>query len=257
LEPAWLMAVPANGVSALTLSRVLLVGSYQTAWTMLAKYRAAIHAASKAKLSGTVEVDEWAHGGVRPGGNGQTGKDLVVAAVERAPHGEGFCRVRFAVVPDRSAWQLRKAIRANIEPGSRIITDGLSAYVRATAGYVHEPRNESAPDAPPAHELLPGVHRVFSLCDRWRVYVNNGGWGLHFWLSCAGLSRSGKLIAKALRAGFRRLIQRFWPLPVGSKDRVTRYRHFNAAVSPKEVAPGPHGAPVAGARRLDGVGGGR
>ena len=57
-ESAWLMAVPANGVSALTLSRILPVGSYQTAWTMLAKYRAAIHAAPKAKLSDTVEVDQ-------------------------------------------------------------------------------------------------------------------------------------------------------------------------------------------------------
>jgi transposase-like protein len=174
-EAAWLMAVPANGVSALTLSRVLPVGSYQTAWTMLAKYRAAIHQAPKAKLSGTIEVDEWYHGGVHPGGDGLAGKNLVVAAVEHAPHGKGFGRVRFAVVPDRSAWQLRKAIRANIEPGSRIITDGLSAYVRATAGYVHEPRNESAPDAPPAHELLPGVHRVFSLCDRWLLGTHQGG----------------------------------------------------------------------------------
>jgi hypothetical protein len=174
-EAAWLMAVPANGVSALTLSRVLPVGSDQTAWTMRAQYRAAVHAAPKARLSGTVEVDEWLHGGVHPGAGGQTGKDLVVAAVERAERGRGFGRVRFAVVPDRSAFQLRKAIRANVEPGSRIITDGLSAYARAAAGYVHEPRNESAPCAPPAHELLPGVHRVFSLCDRWLLGTHQGG----------------------------------------------------------------------------------
>jgi hypothetical protein len=174
-EAAWLMAVPANGVSALTLSHVLPVGSYQTAWTMLAKYRAAIHQAPKAKLSGVVEVDEWLHGGVRPGGNGQTGKDLVVAAVEHAQRGKGFGRVRFSVVPDRSAFQLRKAIRANVDAGSRIITDGLSAYRSATSGYVHEPRNESAPDAPPAHELLPGVHRVFSLAERWLLGTHQGG----------------------------------------------------------------------------------
>jgi transposase-like protein len=174
-EAAWLMAVPANGVSALTLSRVLPVGSYQTAWTMLAKCRAAVHAAPKAKLSGTVEVDERLHGGVHPGAGGQTGKELVVAAVERAGRGKRFGRVRLAVVPDRSAFQLRKAIRAHVEPGSRIITDGLSAYTRATAGYVHEPRNESAPRAPPAHDLLPAVHRVFSLCDRWLLGAHQGG----------------------------------------------------------------------------------
>lgn len=174
-EAAWLMAVPANGVSALTLSRTLPIGSYQTAWTMLAKYRAAIHAAPKAKLTGTVEVDEWMHGGVHPGAGGQTGKHLVVAAVEHAERGRGFGRVRFQVVQNRSWWQLRKAITASVEPGSRIITDGLSAYVRATAGYSHEPRNESAPGAPPAHEMLPGVHRVFSLCDRWLLGTHQGG----------------------------------------------------------------------------------
>jgi hypothetical protein len=174
-EAAWLMAVPANGVSALTLSQTLPVGSYQTAWTMLAKYRAAIHAAPKARLSGAVEVDEWLCGGVHPGAGGRVGKSIVVAAVEHAERGRGFGRVRFAVVPDRSAWQLRKAIRANIDPGSRIITDGLSAYRQATAGYIHEPLNESAPGAPPAHELLPGVHRVFSLCDRWLLGTHQGG----------------------------------------------------------------------------------
>ena len=99
----------------------------------------------------------------------------MVAAVEHAERGRGFGRVRFAVVPDRSTWQLRKAIRANVEPGSKIITDGLSAYIQATAGYVHEPRNESAPGAEPAHELLPGVHRVFSLCDRWLLGTHQGG----------------------------------------------------------------------------------
>ena len=174
-EAAWLMAVPANGVSALTLSKTLPVGSYQTAWTMLAKYRAAIRQAPKARLSGVVEVDEWYHGGVRQGGDGLTGKDLVVAAVERAERGRGFGRVRFQVVENRSWWQLRKAITASVEPGSRIITDGLSAYIRATAGYAHEPLNETAPGTPPAHEVLPGVHRVFSLCDRWLLGTHQGG----------------------------------------------------------------------------------
>jgi hypothetical protein len=38
---------------------VLPVGSYQTAWTMLAKLRAAMSSADKDRLSGVVEVDEW------------------------------------------------------------------------------------------------------------------------------------------------------------------------------------------------------
>jgi hypothetical protein len=60
-EAVWLMTAPKNGTSALNLSRVSPVGSYQTAWTMLAKLRPAMSGAGKDKLSGTVEVDEWFH----------------------------------------------------------------------------------------------------------------------------------------------------------------------------------------------------
>jgi transposase-like protein len=172
-EAAWLMVVPKNGVSALTLSQVLPVGSYQTAWTMLGKLRSAMASLDKDKLSGAVEIDEWYHGGVAKGGSSLTGKHLVVAAVERVAG--GFGRARLGVVASRSTWELRKFIHARVEPGSRVITDGLSAYPAALAGYVHEARNESAPDAGPAHTLLPGVHRVFSLADRWLLGTHQGG----------------------------------------------------------------------------------
>ena len=174
-EAVWLMTVPKNGVSAQTLFRVLPIGSYQTAWSMLGRLRAAMSSVDKAKLSGTVEVDEWYHGGVAIGGSSSTGKELVAAAVEHAPGGRGYGRVRFRVIADRSTWQLRKAIRAMVEPGSHIITDGLVAYQGAMAGYTHEARNESAPGAEPAHILLPGVHRVFSLAERWLLSTHQGG----------------------------------------------------------------------------------
>src|SRR3954451_6028809 len=34
--------------------------------------------------------------------------------------------------------------------------------------------------------------------------------------------RSAKVIAKALSAGFQRMVHRVWPVPLGSSDRVTR-----------------------------------
>jgi len=174
-EIIWLMVVPKNGVSAQDLYRIMPVGSYQTVWTMLTKLRTAMTSMDKAKLSGVVEVDEWYHGGVAKGGSCLTGKNLVVAAVEHAANGRGLGRVRFRVILQRTAWELRKAIYTTVEPGSRIITDGLNAYPSALAGYTHEPRNESAPDAAPAHVLLPGVHRVFSLADRWLLGTHQGG----------------------------------------------------------------------------------
>jgi hypothetical protein len=174
-EAAWLMTVPKNGVSALTLSRILPVGSYQTAWAMLARLRSAMSSVGKDRLSGTVEVDEWYHGGVAKGGTALTGKDLVVAAVERGVRGRGLGRVRFGVINSRSAWQLRQFVRASVEPGTLVLTDGLAAYQSALAGYRHQAHNESAPGARPAHELLPGVHRVFSLADRWLLGTHQGG----------------------------------------------------------------------------------
>lgn len=174
-EAVWLMVVPKNGVSAQTLARTLPVGSYQTVWAMLGRLRAAMSSMDKDRLSGTVEVDEWYHGGVARGGTALTGKDLVVAAVERRAGGGRFGRARLGVVASRSAWELRKFVRASVEPGSLVVTDGLSAYRSALAGYAHEARNESAPGAAEAHELLPGVHRVFSLADRWLLGTHQGG----------------------------------------------------------------------------------
>jgi hypothetical protein len=43
-------------------------------------------------------------------------------------------------------------------------------------------------------------------------------------------------MAKAFNAGFQRIVHRALPAPVGSRNRVTRYRHFNAACSLGEVA---------------------
>jgi hypothetical protein len=124
---------------------------------MLAKLRAVMSSLDKDTLSGTVEVDEWYHGGVARGGTALTGKNLVVAAVEHALRGRGYAWVRFRIIGARGTWQLRKAVRAMVAPGARIITDGLNAYPGAMAGHTHEARNESAPGAGAPHVLLPAV----------------------------------------------------------------------------------------------------
>jgi len=43
--------------------------------------------------------------------------------------------------------------------------------------------------------------------------------------------RSLKVMANALMTGFQRIVHRVLPVPVGSRLRVTRYRHFMAACS--------------------------
>jgi len=127
-------------------------------------------------LSGRVEVDEGVFGGVRvgsPGGRTGDGRVLVAVAVEhKAAPGKGFGRCRFEVIDDAKTPTLKKFLVSNVEPGSTVLTDGLSSYGPATAGvYVHE--RYVAP-GPLAHELLPGVHRVISLAKRWLLGTHQG-----------------------------------------------------------------------------------
>jgi hypothetical protein len=54
---AWLMTCQKQGVSALGLQRALGLGSYQTAWAMLHRFRLAMVRPGRQRLSGCVEVD--------------------------------------------------------------------------------------------------------------------------------------------------------------------------------------------------------
>jgi transposase-like protein len=172
-EAAWLMTAAKPGISALTLSRLLPVASYQTTWTMLHKYRHAMGAGEKTLLSGDVEVDEWMYGGVRHNVAGRgSKKQLVLGAVEQLEKGLG--RVRFGLVDNASGKAIQTFLTATIAPGSTILTDGWQSYRKATGGnYGHVATVERTSDDP-AHVLLPGVHRVFSLADRWILGTHQG-----------------------------------------------------------------------------------
>ena len=165
---AWHLTSQKGGVSALGLQRVLSIGSYQTAWTMLHRYRAAMVRGGRERLTGTVEVDETFIGGPRSGrpGRGALGKTIVLVAVEQHQP-KGFGRCRLAVIPNVKGPTLRTFLLANVEPGSTIISDGYASYRGATlAGYVHQPVTISGSGVG-AHVALPGVHRVASLVKRW------------------------------------------------------------------------------------------
>ena len=58
LAAAWYLTNQKQGVSALGLQRVLGLGSYQTAWTMLHRFRKAMVRPERDRLKGYVEVDE-------------------------------------------------------------------------------------------------------------------------------------------------------------------------------------------------------
>jgi hypothetical protein len=60
-----------HGISALGLQRALGLGSYQTAWAMLHRYRVAMVRPGRERLTGRVEVDEAYIGGVEAGVGGR------------------------------------------------------------------------------------------------------------------------------------------------------------------------------------------
>jgi transposase-like protein len=170
---AWYMTSAKNGVSAKTLYRLLGFGSYQTAWTMLHRFRTAMVRPGRDLLTGDVEVDETFIGGIRPGkrGRGAEGKTLMAVAVELLnPKGFGRCRLR--VIPNAQAPTLRSFLLDCVKPGSVVATDGLSSYPIAMGDdYMHKPHSV-ARSSDPAH--VSGVHRVASLLKRWLLGTHQG-----------------------------------------------------------------------------------
>lgn len=172
----WHITSQKYGANALGLQRVLGLGSYHTAWEWLHRMRRAMVRPGRDRLFGTVEVDEAYVGGERPGkrGRGAENKALVMVAVEDKSHGEkkAIGRIRLGRVRDASADSLVSFIEANIQPGSRVRTDGWDGYNPvAKRGYVHETVRKGAHIGA---DPLPTCHLVISLFKRWLLGTYQG-----------------------------------------------------------------------------------
>jgi transposase-like protein len=178
----WLLATGKDGISALSLKRMLEIGSYQTAWAMFHRLRSVLVRPGRDRLAGRVEVDETYIGGEEPelpGGRAPGKKGLTGIAVEiREPKGLGRCRM--APLADASAASLHSFVTDHVEPGATVSTDGWMGYHGlAKLGYVHDRRSQRAARArgdDPA-KLLPAVHRVASLAKRWLLGTHQGSVG--------------------------------------------------------------------------------
>jgi len=171
----WHVTSQKNGASALGLQRVLGLGSYQTAWTVLHKLRRAMVRPGRDKLSGRVEVDETQVGGVMLGrkGRGIPSKSLVVIAAQE--DGNRIGRIRMARIADGSAEHLHRFIQGAIVQGSCVHTDGWKPYQGLDQlGYPHEVSKLKGQQLSAATELLPRVHRVASLLKRWLLGTHQG-----------------------------------------------------------------------------------
>ena len=173
----WWMVAQKNGVSAKGLQKILGLGSYQTAWTWLHKFRRLMVLSNRNKLQGIVEVDEVLIGGKKAGkrGRGAEGKSLIVVAVEVIGSKTG--RVRISKVKDASSDSLDSFIETNIDPKSIIITDGWAGYTNLKSnGFIHQIQKPNIKEEED-EEVLPNVHRIASLLKRWLLgthqsYVN-------------------------------------------------------------------------------------
>lgn len=171
----WHVTSQKNGISALGLQRVLGLGSYKTAWTLLHKLRRAMVRPGRERLRGVVEVDEAYWGGEESGVKGRQTLAKALIAVAAEVNGEGIGRIRLRHIPDTNRATLHGFIQQSIEPGSTVITDGLRAY-REMEGYVHDRQIQE--DQPvEAEHPLPRVHRVISLLKRWLLGTHQGGIG--------------------------------------------------------------------------------
>jgi transposase-like protein len=165
----WMFATQKDGVSALSVQRVLEIGSYQTAWAMLHRLREALIRPGRERLTGEVEMDELYVGGEEPGLRGrQKGRKVLVGCAVERKYPKGFGRIRMAVLPDASTASLAAFLADHVEPGASLITDGWAGYIRAaTYDYYHLPIVGEP-------EQLPGVHRATALLKRWLLSTHQG-----------------------------------------------------------------------------------
>lgn len=180
LAAAWYLTNQKQGVSALGLQRVLGLGSYQTSWTMLHRFRRAMVRPGRDQLKGLVEVDETylaitdRKRPISPVGRKSSTSDVLVAMAVEILQPKGFGRIRLRRIEKDSASHVIPFVQEVIEPGAQVRTDGSAAYRSLSdLGYDHQ-RTVMLGSAVPAHVSMAGVHRVASLVKRWILGTHHG-----------------------------------------------------------------------------------
>lgn len=171
---AYLVTAQTPGLSALQLQRQLGIHRYETAWAMLHKLRGAMVRPGREPLKEKVEVDETYIGGPQAGlrGGRELGeKAAVVGAVE--VRGKASGRIRLQVVLDFSGSSLTGFVKANVEKGALVLTDGWQGYAPLSGmGYKHRPRTQGNSER--AAKILPRIHRAFGNLKTWLRGTHHG-----------------------------------------------------------------------------------
>lgn len=166
LRALWFIVSQKNGVSAVSVQKILGIRRYETVWVWLHKFRKLMIMPDRSKLTGIVEVDETLVGGKKSGkrGRGAEGKILVIIAIELV--GKKMGRVRMETIERADRIQINQFIKNNIELGSTVITDGWKGYTDVKKmKYIHEIQDKKV--ILDKEEITPNVHKIASLLKRW------------------------------------------------------------------------------------------
>jgi hypothetical protein len=170
----WFVTSQKHGASALGLKRVLGLGSYNTAWNWLHKLRRGMVRPGRDQLTGAIEVDETYVGGIGAKVRGRGAKRKTIVAIAAEVRGRGPGRIRMSVIPDISAESLHGFVLNSVRKGAEVRSDGWTGYKgMETLGYKHVVTNINT-SGDPAHVVMPRVHRVASLLDRWWLGIHQG-----------------------------------------------------------------------------------
>jgi transposase-like protein len=180
LAAAWYVTNQKQGVSALGLQRVLGLGSYQTAWTMLHRFRRAMIGPGREQLKGVVEVDETylaisdRQKPISPEGRKNSTTKILMAIAVEILQPKGFGRIRLRRIPKGAQTYLIPFVQEVVEPGAQVHTDGSAAYLCLTELGYHHQRTVMLGSDVPAHVSMAGVHRVAALVQRWILGTHHG-----------------------------------------------------------------------------------
>jgi transposase-like protein len=142
---AWLVATAEQGVSARQLTRALDLGSYETAWTMLHRFRRAMVRSGRPKLEGRVEVATVATPGTAP----------AFAGVALEDRGQSPGRVRMQRLASAGGEGLVAFLGRVVEPGTLVRAVRLETwYPLAELGFMTE--------RAPALTHLPALERALA-----------------------------------------------------------------------------------------------
>jgi transposase-like protein len=176
----WMLANCKNGVSSYEIARALGI-TQKSAWFMLHRIRHAMQLGTIAKLTGPVETDETFIGGKlknmsksrrkahrQASPNSTSEKAIVAGVLERGG------KIRATVIPNTSGKVLQDHIRENVEPGSKLYTDGNQGYIGIEKEYDRGSVNHAIEEYVRGEVHVNGIENFWALLKRGLhgTYVN-------------------------------------------------------------------------------------